>query len=97
MVSTVVGQLSSSLLTILRWRDDQSCPFAMFNPHPTDLRTLAVGDTRAEIEKGAWHLPRGISPTLAELALHTSVFMPFSNLSVRIHACIDASSLYNCN
>lgn len=89
MVSTVVGQLSSSLLTILRWRDDQSCPFAMFNPHPPTCELWAVGDTRAEIETGAWHLPRGISPTLAELALHTSVFHAFFQL-VCSHPCTHA-------
>lgn len=80
MVSTVVGQLSSSLLTILRWRDDQQLPVRHVQPTPTDLRIWPIGDTSQKTAYGCvalatWHIADTRGTATAHL--HFSPFERF--------------------
>lgn len=81
MVSTGVVRFSSSLLTILRWRDDQQLPVRHVQPTPASCEFWRVGDT---VQKRAGRVALAtchIADTRGTPAAH-------STLPLFVHACV---------
>lgn len=85
MISTVSGQLGSSLLTILRWRDDQQVPVRHVQPTPAGREFCPVGDTVWKPEPCVAHATCHIADTFETPVAHRWLTCMHRSLAVCMH------------